>query len=728
MSRPKLHLDLESRSAVTDLKKAGVYLYSRHPTTDVWCACWAIDDAPVRVWRPGEALPPELREGLREGIVAAHNAAFEALMLQHLLTPRYGWPGVDLARWDDTAARAAVMALPRDLAGAAKALGLPVEKDAEGRQLMLRMAKPRKQRRLEEGISTEDAWDLATDHPERFTYHARSLYEWWATEEKLARLIAYCERDVEVERALDKVLIPLTPREHKIWMADFQANQRGIRIDRQLVRSAAETVEMSLKEYSQQLATLTHGHVTKTSQAAKQIDWLKRQGIDTDSVGKPAVAELLEDESLQGAPRELLEIRQEAAKSSTAKLTAFQLRSDDADDRMRELLLYHGASTGRWAGRGPQLQNLPRPTLKKPQVERALRILKSGWSVEERVAGIEFVLGPVPTVVASCLRGCLIASEGKTLRVADYANIEGRKLAWLAGEQWKIAAFQAYDEGHGTDMYKVTAGGLFGTDPDNVDDDGRQIGKVCELSMGYEGGVGAFDSMAANYKLKIGEHYDTVTRAADPEHVDRAEWAWGAYGHKNPLGLGERTWIAAETVKLAWRAKHPAVVQFWADTQEAAIEAVKFHKPTQAGPLGFSLRSHGGVQFLRMRLPSGRYLYYCQPRVRRVKVFGRERDQLTYWGVDRYTRKWSQQSTYGGDLVQSATQASARDLLAVAILRSEKHGYPVLLTVHDEIIAETDADYGCQEEFEAVMAEVPPWAQGCPVAVEGYSATRYRKG
>jgi len=706
----RLHLDFETRSAVTALGKAGVWNYSHHPTTDVWCACYAIDDGPIRVWLPGEAVPRDLREALKRGTVVAHNAMFEWHIIEFICAERYGWPTVELDRLDDTAARAAVQAIPRDLARAAPAMGIPLEKDMDGRRVMLQMAKPRRPRKGEDP----------------------TILYWWDDEDRLSRLIDYCKRDVEVERALDEKLMPLSKRESKLWLADARANLRGIRIDTELVEEADKLVRESLRRYGCLLSELTGGAVTAVTQHGRLIDWLQSHGVQTDSVAKDVVEELLGGGTAAMPPlaRRVLEIRKEAAKSSTAKLDAFRQRVS-ADGRMRENLLYHGAGTGRWAGRGVQLQNLPRPELDAPGVTQAIQIIKrTDLSVDQRIERIEFLLGSAPTVVADCLRGCLIAENGHTLRVADYSNIEGRGGAWVAGENWKMEAFRAFDRGEGPDLYKVAAGGIFGIEPAEIGKDfRRQIGKVSELALQYEGGVGAYGSMAKVYGLDMGEHYQTIVSVADPDKVEYASKAHKTRGHRFDMPV--EAWVASEVTKLAWREKHPRIKASWRGLEGAAIEAmdspgvvatfrgVRYYRPTA---------DEGPGTFLICQLPSKRCIYYPDPRVRESRTpWGTRKRQLTYMRTDPVTKKWLRAKAYGGLLFENVVQATARDVMAVAILRLEKAGYPVLLTIHDEIIAETPADKGSQHEFEALMAQRSKWAEGLPVAVEGFAAVRYKK-
>jgi DNA polymerase len=323
-------------------------------------------------------------------------------------------------RLDCTAARAAVQALPRNLAGAAQALGLAVEKDDPGRRLMLRMAKPRR---------VEDD----------------GTFVWWDDEDRRQRLEVYCVRDVEVERALDRKLLPLSQQERKIWRLDFAMNyQRGVQVDLQFVREAKKLVEHSLADYGRELSRLTGGQVTSTTHNSNLRDWLNDNGAPTASVAKDYIAELLEAQGLLDNVRRVLEIRQESAKSSTAKLKRFLSRTDAATGRMCDNLMYCAAGTGRWGGRGVQLQNLLRPTLTGASIHDAVRLVRErDIKLAERAELIGLMYGSVPETISSCLRSAITAPFGGVLHVADYSNIEGRVNAWLAGDQEKCRLFAA---------------------------------------------------------------------------------------------------------------------------------------------------------------------------------------------------------------------------------------------------------------------------------------------
>lgn len=655
----KLHIDFETRSTA-DLKKTGVHVYATDPTTDLWCAAYAIDDGPVELWVPGEPCPPAIVDHILfdDGPVIAHNAPFERNIWRHILTPRYGWLEVPLERWRCTMAMAYAMSLPGSLENAAAAVGLTIAKDMAGHRLMLQMAKPRR----------VDGKQIT----------------WWDQEEKRQRLYAYCQMDVEVERQLEMRLAPLPAFEQKLWQLDRIINERGVKVDAPLCVRAKKIVADHTDKLNGELSRITDGHVTAVTNTGQIIQYLRTHGLDTGSIAKDQVQELLALD-LPPVVRRVVEIREEGSKASVAKIDAL-LNGMSADGRARELLQYHAASTGRWAGRRFQPQNIKRPSFR--DVDFAIDMLMS-----TDAETIDQFLGPPLSIVGDCLRGMVRADEGKKIVAADFSNIEGRVLAWLAGERWKVEAFHAFDAGEGPDLYKLAYSRSFNTPVDSVTKDQRQIGKVMELALGYQGGVGAFQSMAVNYGLKVSDE-------------------------------------VADDLKTKWRSAHPKVVSLWSDLDKAAFEAVDTGNVVHCGRITFKVSG----SFLVMRLPSRRCLYYAFPTIVSREMPWKDdagnpisRECVGYWGVNSYSRKWEQQYLYGGKIVENAVQAIARDVMAYAMFRIEEAGYPIILTVHDEIVSEPAADFGSKEHFEALMREVPSWADGLPIAAKGFEAPRYRK-
>lgn len=362
------------------------------------------------------------------------------------------------------------------------------------------------------------------------------------------------------------------------------------------------------------------------------------------------------------------------------------------------------------SGKLMQLQNLPRPTLGQWLIDLGYDAIKEGWAD---------CLADPGELMASCLRGCIIAPEGKHLVVADLSNIEGRMLAWLAGEDWKLKAFRAFDAGKGPDLYKATYGRTFGIKPEDVTKKQRQIGKVMELALGYQGGVGAFLTFAAAYGIDLDDLAEHVKMSISPTYWNQAEGSYDWYKEKKLThGLKRTTFVACEAVKLAWRAAHPAIQKFWKDIDEAAVSALN-GVPSKAGKLWFSKNG----SWLRMKLPSGRFV--CYPGAQ-LEEGGVGAGTFSYMGVNQYSRKWERIRTYSGKCCENATQAAAADILIEAMKPIEDAGFEIVLSVHDEFITEAPLNK-THEELERLMATPPAWAEDLPLAAAGYTALRYRK-
>jgi DNA polymerase len=445
------------------------------------------------------------------------------------------------------------------------------------------------------------------------------------------------------------------------------------------------------------------------------LEFLDTEGVKTDNLKKSTVDKLLKGVVDSDTARELLEIRKMFAKASTAKLKAMR-RGVCADGRIRDLLAYLGADTWRWAGRRVQTQNLVRLP-KGFDVDEALEwihdpnaeALLSGW------------YGSILEVVSWLLRPMIIAAPGKKLMGGDYANIEGRVLAWAAGEEWKLQAFREYDAGTGPDIYKLTYARSFKIAIDLVDEIMRQIGKVEELALGYQGALNAFRSMALNYGIIV--IADHEPRPADGAVLTESEVLEivEAWRNAHPATCGER-WTDNQGYKRARKGG------LWNNLYDAALSAIQNPgKLYEAGPVVY--RAYG--DFLKCRLPSGRTLSYPFPSAEfKTNKWGKEQWIIETWGTDskKGGKRWQSREPYGGLFAENITQAIARDLLAFAQPRLEVAGYPVVMHGHDEIICEVDEDFGDPKEFAALMCELPPWAKGLPVTVgKPWQGKRYLK-
>lgn len=379
---------------------------------------------------------------------------------------------------------------------------------------------------------------------------------------------------------------------------------------------------------------------------------------------------------------------------------------------------------------GVQLQNLARGHIEDPDNA----ITAFGARDLDWVRTIYPSIDPMK-VLASTVRGMLVAPQGKTLQSLDFSAIEARVCAWLLGEEWKLDAFRAYDAGTGPDLYKVAYARSFGIDAEDVTKQQRQIGKVQELALSYEGGVGAFVTMVGTYGIKLDELAESAYDILPAEAIDSAEWMWGKFGIKS--GLPKKQYIVCDALKYLWRQAHPNIRQGWKDLKSAAEQAVHF--PGKAFEISTKRAAFKVVdRWLYMRLPSGRKLAYYNPRWIPEKIvpkkdrFGQTFEEvipgeLRYWGVDTYTRQWMEVSTYGGKICENLTQAASRDLLANGMLNLEQAGYPTVMTVHDEVVSEIADDFDSFEHAGELMCKLPAWAKDLPVAVDGHRARRYRK-
>jgi DNA polymerase len=514
---------------------------------------------------------------------------------------------------------------------------------------------------------------------------------WWDSPEYIARLCLYCLQDVRVEQAVCARLLALSPAEQNLWALDQEINGRGVHIDTATIVKALEIVTKEQARLVKQIREVTKGAVGSPSMIAAIEIWCGTQGVPCDGLAKQDILDLLV-QPLPDQVREVLVIRQEFAKTSTAKLNSM-LKARGADDRVRGTMQFHGAGTGRWAGRRIQPHNMPRPQMTPEEILDVIHTINKD-SPDMAIRRIETLHGPAISCVADCLRAMICAAPGHELVIADYKNIEGRTLAWLAGEEWKLQVYRDFDNGIGPDVYKQTYAKSFNVSVEHVTKTQRQIGKIEELALGYQGGVGAFKKMAFTHGVKI-------------EDSD------------------------ADLIKNLWRDAHPRIRQYWYDLERAACDAVRYPGEVfGAGAAGRIVRYTVSGSFLFCQLPSGRVLCYCYPVLKdRMMPWGDLKLALHYKCVDSLTNKWTDTHTYGGKLSENVTQAVSRDILAEAIVRCEAREFPIVLHVHDEVIVEMEATRAqfMENKIYQAIGEQPSWADGLPIAIETYRGVRYNK-
>ena len=691
-----LWIDLETYSDVPITH--GTHAYAER--AGVMLFAWAIDDGPVDVWdcTASAMMPAPLRTALEDPavLICAHNSHFDRTVLRHA-APYFGErvraAFMNTHRWRDTMAKALAHSLPGSLSDLCDILKVDTDKakDKAGRQLIQLFCKPRPA-----GSKLRRA--TRETHPA----------EW-------ARFVEYAALDIRAMRAVDAKLPAWNVQgdELALWHLDQAINDRGVAVDTALADAAIRAVERAQKVLAARTSDITLGAV----QAATQRDALLRHlvaayGVELPDMQQSTLERRVNDPDLPAELRELLAIRLQASTTSTSKYKTLA-RAVSSDGRLRGTLQFNGASrTGRWAGRLFQPQNLPRPVLKQTAIDQGIDALKADCE--------DLLFGNVMELTSSAIRGCIVAPEDKQLVVADLSNIEGRVLAWLAGEAWKLQAFRDFDAGHGHDLYKLAYAKSFGIQPEAVSKDNRQVGKVQELALGYEGGVGAFLTFAAAYGIDLEAMGEQAIGAIAPAVLQEATRAleWTRQQKRSTFGLSDRAWLVCDSFKRAWRYAHPAIASFWKELEEAARTAVLRPGSTVECRM-LKLRRDGA--WLRIRLPSGRFLCYPSPQLD-------DAGKLSYMGVNQYSRKWSRLKTYGGKLAENVTQAVARDVLASSMPAIEAAGYQIVLTVHDEIISEApDRPEYNAGHLAGLMATNPTWANGLPLSAAGFEAYRYRK-
>lgn len=652
-----LSLDFETYSTI-DLTEVGPARYAEDPTTGIWCVAYRLGTAPVMVQSMETPLPAPVRTHLEQGgLIRAWNADFER-RLWTVATRRYHWPAVTPAQFVCSAALAARAGLPRKLEHAAKALGLPVQKDMAGHRLMMRACRPTK----------SGGW-----------YHFQEG-EWDA-------LLAYCAQDVTVECAVvDQLPKVGHPFERSLFLLDQTINDRGVRIDRPLVRAALRVTEEAVEALNVRLNQVSAGELDRVTQVARITGWVQRQGVPVESLDKGTLRDLLATQTMTPEVEEVLRIRQDGGKSSVAKLRTMLLCALQ-DDRIRGLLRYYGASTGRWSGQLVQPQNFPRGTV--PVTEPLLDLIRTGdWEAVEMHLERDVRL---MDLMASMLRSCFVAAPGHDLIAADFSAIEARVLGWLANAEKLLESYRSGGSAY-LDMSEVIYGRRVSKKHDPLE---YQVSKNTVLGCGYQMG-------AERFAEQLQEQTGIVL---DPALAKRAVESYRSLYWQVPQ---------------LWRGMNETV-------QVVVSGGVTSWTPVAASQdrLAFAIDESG---WLKLRLPSGRCLWYPEPRMSKRKApWGDLIPCVTTAGVNPITKQWGRQALYGGLLVENADQATARDLLGEAMLRVEAAGYPVVLSVHDEAVAEVPEGQGSVEEFETLMATPPAWAADCPIGAEGWRGKRYRK-
>lgn len=648
-----LMIDIETYSTV-DLIKCGVYRYVEDPAFEILLFAYAYDDDPVTVidLTAFEDLPEQVLYDLTDPkvIKTAYNASFERVCIgKHF--------GIycDPHQWQCTSVWALTLGLPGYLEGVAQVLKLEAQKDARGKNLIKYFSVPCKPTKSNGGRSRN------------YPHH---------DPEKWQQYIEYNRQDVVVEREIRRKLsrFPVPAHEWRLWALDQKINDRGVRLDPELVRQAIACDAQYEERLMQEARELTG--LDNPNSLTQLKEWLADRGLDTsDGLSKDYMPALL-DAAPDEETRRMLELRQEMSKTSVDKYNAME-RSMCADERARGLLQFYGANrTGRFAGRLIQVQNLPQNKIEDLALAR--ETLRSG-----DFEMVEMMFGSPPFVLSQLIRTALIPSEGCRFIVSDFSAIEGRVISWLADEQWKLDVFR----GHGK-IYEATASRMFGIPLDTIvkgheNYKYRPFGKVAELACGFQGGPNALAAMDSKKEI-------------DPDEYPRL-------------------------VK-QWRQANPNIVKLWYAAEDAAVTAVR-EKTTVKLTHGVQYRYEAGVLFAD--LPSGRSLAYVNPRIKPDPNF--DKDGLVFDGMDQVKKKWMSHRTYGGRLVENLVQAIARDCLAVALTRLHEEGYDVVMHIHDEAVLDVPIGTGSVEHVTAVMSQPIDWAPNLPLAAAGFETGFYMK-
>ena len=644
----KAYADFETRSRY-DLKR-GLIGYATDPSTEVCCFSWAIGDGPVQTTRWGET-PYALFEHLAAGgEFSAWNVMFEYHIWNHVCVPRYGWPPLSLEQCHDTMALAATQNLPQNLGDCGPALGLDEAqcKSKRGAYLIQRLSKPKR-----DGSWNEDE-----------TLHLE--------------FIDYNRQDVEVERAIAAKLRPMSERERKVWLLTQRMNLRGIPVDLTEVQSIQAIVAAEKARLNHRLGELTGGMVPQATKRNEMVRWLAYRGLAMPSLTGETIAAKLK-EKIPADVREALEIRTRVCSTSTAKYD--KIRDIAADDgTIKNLFVYHGAGTGRFASRGGlNVQNLPRPPLKLGTL--CNDILGHGDHAWARtLLGDDLMDGAV-----SAIRGVLRAPAGHEFLDADFSSIENRVAVWIAGQDDKVQLFR-----DGLDEYKTFASNaLYHVPYDEVTGDQRQVSKAAILGATFGQGALGLVKYVEGYGIKL--------------ELDRAK-----------------------EIVAGYRSEYCQVANLWYRCGDAILEAIRAPGTTRRA--GKHLRFRVQDDWLRMYLPSGRFLYWYKPEEELLDTpWGEVRPGVTVLGVDTETRRWMRTKLIGSSVFQSAVQGLARDLLCHAMTNLDAAGFNLVGCFHDEVLCLERRGSRSLDELEQIMRTPPDWAPDIPLMTEGWVGERFRK-
>lgn len=664
MAERHIIVDFETRSLL-NIKDVGMFRYME--LAEPLCVCWKevgdefVDS--IDFMNPaGYELRLKAFLNLCKDpnvIFHAHNAQFEMLCFYKLICPRFGIERIAPTRFRCTAAACRQKALPGDLLGAGEALELATKKDKVGQKSMLRLSVPR-------GVDDFGMPEFIEPTPQ-----------------EMEPCIGYCIQDVLAEEALYEIVGSLPFMEQEAFILDWQINSTGVPIDTKLCKNALKVWELYQQRQNERMAKITDGEITSYTQPQRIVPFVGKFGIQLEGGDAQSIDQLLATPNLPPVVREVLEIRRKTAKTSIAKFSKM-LEVVSADGRAKGCHIYHGASTGRWAGALIQLQNIARGSLTSQEIEDWIKSVYN-LTPNEFLDLCEMLDVDPGDILSSLIRSAIATREGRFL-ICDYAGIEARGVAWLAGQDDLVKMFR--DK---VDIYKIFAAeNIYNVEVGSVTKDQRFVGKQAILGCGYGMGANRFREQCAGYGVSLHEDF-------------------------------------CDEVINAYRVRFGKIKIAWSQIEQAAVNAVKASGKFYAcnRKVAFEQITIRGRRFLICVLPSKRTIFYPDPDLEPGR-FGN--DQITFCGVDQKTRKWSRESTYGGKLTENIVQAVCRDLLTGAMFRLRDSFYEVVFHVHDEIVCEVPArSEHSVEKMAEIMKIVPKWAEGFPVEVEGFETRRYRK-
>jgi len=638
-------IDFETRSAI-DLKDRGLDVYANDPSTEVLCIAFGTEPNDVlvtdQVNNPhyGHFLSKLLDHVNNGGKISAWNALFEYAIWNCVCVPKYGWPTLKLEQCIDTMAVAAANNIPQSLEDASLFMDSEHKKDTIGKKLIQKLCKPHK------GAFNNDP-------------------------ELLKMLFDYCKQDVKTEIALGRTLRGLDPIEQKIWELTQRINVRGVPVDPMELQNAVKAVENAQTKIDEECLELTG---CKPSERAKLLNWinLRIPHAPLKDLTAETVDQMLQSNVYSGVKR-VLELRQEGSQTSVAKYA--KMLEIQNNGRIRNTLVYHGASTGRWASRGGlNLQNIARPTLEDRQIASAIpKVFGQGIGTMDELS--------------SLVRSAIIAPNGQTFVDVDFSSIENRVASWIANQKDKVELFR-----QGLDEYKVFASqSLFRVPYEEVTKDQRQVSKSAVLGCMFGQGAKGLVAYAKGMGVLL--------------NLDQSNIAVSNY-----------------------RASYPKVRELWYACENAAIEATQ--NPGSPFAPNNKITMKCDKNALWMKLPSGRLICWQKPMVEEVMTpWGEKKLAVTVHSQNTFTRSWSRNTLIGSSIFQSAVQGTARDFLAMAMLNLENAGYNVCNSIHDEVLLlvdELNQDTALDEVIK-IMTTPPQWAPDFPLAAEGWVSKRYRK-